>query len=80
MKPRYMILLLALGATTAAPGAARAVGAACGANPLPLLIPCHRVVRAGGGIGGYSGGAGVKAALLCIEGHRVGSGALRGGS
>ncbi len=49
--------------------AARAVGGACGANPIPILIPCHRVV-AGGGLGGYSGGAGLstKVALLALEG------------
>lgn len=51
----------------------RAVGAACGANPLPLLIPCHRVLRADGGLGGYSGGDGAdtKAFLLRLEGVRV---------
>ena len=37
---------------------ARAVGRANGANPIPILIPCHRVVEAGGGLGGYSGGEG----------------------
>lgn len=49
---------------------ARAVGMACGANPVPLLIPCHRVVRSDGGLGGYSGGDGVqtKAFLLRLEG------------
>lgn len=52
------------------PKAARAVGAACGANPLPLIIPCHRVVKADGRIGGYSGGGGVdfKRSLLLLEG------------
>ena len=40
--------------------AARAVGGACGANPLPILIPCHRVVAAGGALGGFSGGAGLE--------------------
>jgi prevent-host-death family protein len=53
-----------------APGAARAVGAACARNPLPLLIPCHRVVRSDGGLGGYSlrGGARLKQHLLRAEG------------
>ncbi|MGI8588093.1 MAG: methylated-DNA--[protein]-cysteine S-methyltransferase [Chloroflexia bacterium] len=52
-----------------APRAARAVGHACASNPLPILIPCHRVVRAGGGIGGYGGsGISYKRALLAIEG------------
>jgi O-6-methylguanine DNA methyltransferase len=50
------------------PGAARAVGGACGRNPIPLIIPCHRVLQSGGLIGGYSGGAGVKERLLAIEG------------
>ena len=50
--------------------AARAVGGACGRNPLPIVVPCHRVVVAGGRLGGYSGGAGTatKKALLGIEG------------
>ncbi len=50
------------------PGAARAVGGACGRNPIPLIIPCHRVLQSGGLIGGYSGGPGVKESLLAIEG------------
>ena len=52
---------------------ARAVGTACGANPVPLLIPCHRVVRSDGGLGGYSGGEGVdtKAFLLRLEGADI---------
>lgn len=49
---------------------ARAVGRACGANPIPILIPCHRVIAADGGLGGYSGRGGLatKAALLGLEG------------
>lgn len=52
------------------PGAARAVGTACARNPVPLLIPCHRVVRSDGGLGGYSltGGVGLKRRLLDAEG------------
>jgi methylated-DNA-[protein]-cysteine S-methyltransferase len=50
------------------PGAARAVGHGCGRNPVPLLIPCHRVVRVGGGLAGYgAGGPDVKARLLALE-------------
>lgn len=51
-------------------GAARAVGTACARNPLPLLIPCHRVVRSDGGLGGYSlrGGVDLKRRLLHDEG------------
>ncbi|MEM8875562.1 MAG: methylated-DNA--[protein]-cysteine S-methyltransferase [Planctomycetota bacterium] len=49
-------------------GASRAVGAANGANPIPIVIPCHRVVAAGGKIGGYSGGGpDVKRKLLGLE-------------
>lgn len=50
------------------PGAARAVGAASGANPLPIVVPCHRVVGAGGNLVGYTGGLRFKAALLDLEG------------
>lgn len=49
------------------PTAARAVGSACGANPLPLLIPCHRVLAAGGRLGGFSGGLEWKILLLECE-------------
>lgn len=49
------------------PGAARAVGRACGANPLPLVIPCHRVVAASGALGGFSCGLAWKKLLLEIE-------------
>ena len=49
---------------------ARAVGGACGANPIPIVIPCHRVVAEGGALGGFSGGTGpaTKRALLELEG------------
>jgi methylated-DNA-[protein]-cysteine S-methyltransferase len=50
------------------PDAARAVGAAMGANPLPVVVPCHRVVAADGGIGGFGGGLATKRALLELEG------------
>ncbi|MBB1254909.1 methylated-DNA--[protein]-cysteine S-methyltransferase [Streptomyces alkaliterrae] len=50
------------------PGAARAVGVAMGANPLPVIVPCHRVVASGGGIGGFSGGLETKRTLLALEG------------
>ena len=50
------------------PGAARAVGSACGANPIPFLIPCHRVVASNGGLGGFGLGLTVKRALLAREG------------
>jgi methylated-DNA-[protein]-cysteine S-methyltransferase len=52
-------------------GAARAVGQAVGANPLPIVVPCHRVVRSDGRLGGYSGGLRQKVTLLAIEGVDV---------
>jgi methylated-DNA-[protein]-cysteine S-methyltransferase len=48
--------------------AVRAAGTACGRNPLPLVVPCHRVLRSGGGLGGYGGGVAMKRALLEMEG------------
>jgi len=50
------------------PHAARAAGGACGANPLPLFIPCHRVVASGGRLGGFSSGVAWKSHLLRGEG------------
>lgn len=50
------------------PSAVRAVGQANGANPLPIFFPCHRVVAAGGRLGGYGGGLDVKRELLGLEG------------
>ena len=47
--------------------AARAVGAASGANPIPLIVPCHRVIAADGGLGGFAYGTGVKTRLLAFE-------------
>lgn len=57
----------AVGAQLSNANLARAVGRACGANPLPLLIPCHRVLAARGSLGGYSGGLEIKAELLAFE-------------
>jgi methylated-DNA-[protein]-cysteine S-methyltransferase len=51
------------------PRAARATGNALGTNPIPIVVPCHRVVRAGGVMGHYTGGAERKAALLELEGR-----------
>lgn len=56
------------------PRASRAVGGACGRNPIAVLVPCHRVVASGGGLGGYSGGLEYKEFLLRLESaHRAGS-------
>jgi methylated-DNA-[protein]-cysteine S-methyltransferase len=48
--------------------AVRAAGSACGANPVPIVVPCHRVLRSGGALGGYGGGLPMKEALLELEG------------
>jgi len=56
------------------PQASRAVGAACGTNPLPIIIPCHRVVGSGGGLGGFGGGLALKKRLLEAEGWRAATG------
>lgn len=54
-------------AAAGSPRAARAAGSALASNPLPIVVPCHRVVPAGGGLGGYAGGAEMKARLLKLE-------------
>jgi methylated-DNA-[protein]-cysteine S-methyltransferase len=50
------------------PRAVRATGTALGSNPLPIIVPCHRVLRSGGALGGYGGGLETKVALLELEG------------
>ena len=50
------------------PGAARAVGAACGANPVAIVVPCHRVIASDGSLGGFGGGLPLKRRLLKLEG------------
>ena len=57
----------AVAAAAGSPRAVRAVGTACATNPLPLVVPCHRVVRSDGGLGGYRGGADAKRVLLALE-------------
>lgn len=49
------------------PRAVRAVGQALGANPVPIIVPCHRVISSSGGLGGFSGGIGMKEKLLGLE-------------
>ncbi len=58
----------AVAADAGRPRASRATGNALGANPVPIVVPCHRVLRTGGGIGGYTGGLEVKQHLLTLEG------------
>lgn len=53
------------------PGAFRAVGLANGRNPIGIIVPCHRVIGAGGGLTGYGGGIGRKRALLTLEKSRT---------
>lgn len=57
------------------PKATRAVGQAAGHNPLPILIPCHRLVGKGGSLVGFAGGITTKARLLRLEGHTLGDAA-----
>jgi methylated-DNA-[protein]-cysteine S-methyltransferase len=57
----------AVASASGSPAAVRAVGTACARNPLPIVIPCHRVVRGDGSIGQYAGGAEAKRALLELE-------------
>ncbi|MDT9546224.1 MAG: methylated-DNA--[protein]-cysteine S-methyltransferase [Chlorobium sp.] len=59
----YAAIAMAVGSPTAA----RAVGTVCSRNPMPIVIPCHRVVPSGSGFGGYRGGLKLKAALNIIE-------------
>lgn len=66
----------ALAAAIGSPAAARAVGAACGRNPVAWLVPCHRVVAADGSLGGYRWGLALKERMLAYE--RARAGAARG--
>jgi methylated-DNA-[protein]-cysteine S-methyltransferase len=54
-------------AAAGSPKAVRAVGTACATNPVPVVVPCHRVVRSDGSFGGYAGGPDAKRALLTME-------------
>lgn len=58
---------------TGHPRAVRAVGSACATNPLPIVVPCHRVLRSDGALGGYLGGLLAKSALLALESRPVGA-------
>lgn len=60
-----------ISAAVGVPAGARAAGNACGRNPVPILIPCHRVVASGGKLGGFSGGLDIKRALLGLESETV---------
>ena len=59
-----------MAAKAGSPRGARAAGNALGSNPIPIVVPCHRVLHSGGGIGGYGGGLDNKVLLLRLEGRR----------
>ena len=59
-----------LATLSGSPRAVRAVGTACATNPIPVVVPCHRVVRSDGSMGRYRGGEEAKHALLELEGVR----------
>jgi methylated-DNA-[protein]-cysteine S-methyltransferase len=59
-----------IAAAAGSPNGSRAAGNALGNNPIPIVVPCHRVLRTGGGLGGYTGGVDRKERLLHIEGVR----------
>ena len=60
-----------MAAEAGTPGAVRAAGSALGSNPIPLIVPCHRVLRTGGALGGYGGGLDIKRYLLDLESGRM---------
>ena len=57
-----------IAARAGSPRASRAAGNALGSNPVPIVVPCHRILRTGGGLGGYTGGIHRKEFLLHLEG------------
>lgn len=57
-----------IAAEAGSPRAVRAAGSACGFNPIPIIVPCHRVLRSGGQLGNYGGGPEMKETLLKLEG------------
>ncbi len=61
-----------IAAAAGSPKGARPTGNALGSNPIPIVVPCHRVMATGGGMGGYTGGLSRKQLLLGIEGVRLG--------
>ncbi|MGJ9711039.1 methylated-DNA--[protein]-cysteine S-methyltransferase [Actinotignum sp. GS-2025c] len=66
-----------LAAMVGNPRAVRAVGSACARNPIPIVLPCHRVLAAHGALGGYAGGLDMKKALLRLESFHTGAHPLR---
>lgn len=73
IKPGQVLTYRQLAEKIGKPKAYRAVASACARNKLPIVIPCHRVVGSNGGLGGYSGGGGIKTKqyLLDLEGYKA---------
>ena len=73
IKPGTTLSYGEVAARVGEPDSARAVGQALGRNPIPIIVPCHRVLAADGGTGGFSapGGTATKLRLLAIEGARL---------
>ena len=69
--PGHVVTYSALAAKVGHPKAARAIGSACATNPVPIIVPCHRVLPGSGGVGSYGGGPEVKRLLLAHEGALV---------
>ena len=69
--PGQVVTYAGLAAKIGRPKAARAVGSACATNPVPIVVPCHRVLPGGGGVGSYGGGPDRKRLLLAHEGATV---------
>ena len=67
----HTVSYLELAGRAGNPKASRAVGSAMATNPLPIVVPCHRVLRSGGALGGYGGGIDAKRHLLALEGARL---------
>ncbi|KWT93558.1 methylated-DNA--[protein]-cysteine S-methyltransferase [Candidatus Magnetominusculus xianensis] len=63
-----------LAAMAGSPSAARAVGQAMSHNPIPIILPCHRVIASDGSLGGYTGGISIKKKLLALERQAAGAG------
>jgi methylated-DNA-[protein]-cysteine S-methyltransferase len=70
--PGHVVTYGALAARVGHPRAARAIGSACATNPVPIIVPCHRVLPGAGGVGSYGGGPDRKRRLLAHEGAAVG--------
>jgi methylated-DNA-[protein]-cysteine S-methyltransferase len=71
VRPGDVVTYGALAARIGHPKAARAVGSACATNPVPIIVPCHRVLPGAGGVGSYAGGPERKRRLLAHEGATV---------